>query len=535
MSNPPRRSRRRRTGSTSRRYRPSELVQANSQPTVERETILAGLAVAVAVAAAALIALIWIMAVRSADDYRVLMREEIEKDVAAQAATLAGKVKLELLIVDQSLSILQALWLKDPEGFNLTDWHERVPALTAVADDIFIANRQRIIQQDILPQAVGQGIGAAYLKIPHGSLELFGPDGESLRDTRVVTPAANATIEARRYLMYVVRPLGTPPEYLLGASFRSGEVPRHLGDAALGYNGIVVMFDQRQGALQAIAGPPARRPRTGLARSEMYEAMKKGEGGAWVGPSSVDGVMRIHGWAKVPGRESVVAVGTAVSHALAPAEAIAAGVQTLAGMATGIVVVLGVVITWGIAALRANRRRTRQHERMRSDLAAAQTDLAANRLRAATAGTQLRALLDGITEAAAVFDADLKLSVWNDRFRAAAGLPDDLIQAGLPLDELLRRQCLAGLFGPQEDPEAEVARRTQALLLPEETAALTQRGPDGAPIPVLRQRMPDAGLVVILGGLTHWQPPPRPAEPPRPQPVAAPAPEAAGSATTVEW
>ena len=209
MSTPPRRNRRRRTGSTARRYRPSELVQVTGQPKVSRETILAG--IAMSIVAAALITLIWMMALRSADEYRAAVRERVEHGLSAQAATLAEKVKLELLVVDQSLTILQALWNDDPEGFKLSDWHKRVPALTAIADDVFIADDKRIIQQDILPQAVGQGIGGAYLTFPHGSLELFGAEGDRARDTRIVTPSSNASIEARLYLMYVVRPLGTPP------------------------------------------------------------------------------------------------------------------------------------------------------------------------------------------------------------------------------------------------------------------------------------------------------------------------------------
>jgi len=532
MSTPPRRSRRR-TGSTARRYRPSQLVQVNAQPRVSRETILVG--IAVSIVAAALLALIWMMAIRSASDHRALHREEVERNLTTQAATLADKVKLELQIVDQSLTILQALWNENPEGFKLADWNKRVPALTSVSDDVFIADERRIIQQDILPQAVGQGIGGAYLPFPHGSLELFGADGEKLRDTRIITPAAGSSIEARRYLIYIIRPLGDPPKFILGASYRSGEITRHFADAALGANGIVMLIDQRQGMLQSVAGPAARRPRTNLSRSDMYDAMRKGEAGIWTGASAADGTMRIHAWAKVPTRDSIVIVGTPVGSAMAPAETIAGATYAIAGMASGIVIAVGIIVTWGIASLRANRRRARTLERAQSDLAAAQSDVAANRLRAATATTQVRTLLDGITEAAAVFDAEMRLSVWNDRFRAISGLPEEAIEEGLPLDEILRRQCQAGMFGPQADPEAEIARRAALLMTADRTEALTQAGPEGTPLPVLGQRMPDTGLVVVIGGLSAWQPPPRPAAPPPPPPRAEPAPETAGTGTAVEW
>lgn len=534
MSKSARRSRRRRTGSTARRYQPSQLVPADAQPRVSRDTILIGLAVAVV--SIALITLIWMMATRAATEYRTLQREEVERGLTAQAATLAEKVKLELATVDQSLTILQAAWNKDPEGFRLADWHKQVPALTAIADDIFIADDRRVIQQDILPQAVGQGIGGAYLPFSHGSLEVFGPDGGRPRESRIITPSPSANIEARRYLMYVIRPLGDPPKLLIGASYRSGELTRHLADGLLGNNGFVALMDQRQGMLQAIAGPAARRPRNNLSRTDMFDAIKKGEAGTWTGTTPIDNVPRIHAWAKVPTRDSVVIVGTQANTAMQPGEALADATTSVAALATCVVLAVGGLVTWSIASIRSNRRRQRVLDRTKANLAAAQNDLAQNRLRAANAATQLRTLLDGVNEAAAIFDAEMRLLLWNDRFQVVSGLPDTTIQEGLPLDEMLRQQCHAGLFGPQPDAEAEIARRAQLLMVPDTTMpGLTQTGPRGAPIPILSRRMPDNGLVVILGGLTDWQPPPRPAQPQPAAPAAAPAPEPAATDATVEW
>jgi PAS domain-containing protein len=537
MSTPPRRTTRRRVGSTARRYRPSDLAQVSTQPKVSREAILT--AIAVSIVGAALIALIWLMAQRSAAEYRVLMRHEVENGLSAQAATLAEKVKLELQVVDQTLTIIQALWNENPGSFRLADWHNRVPALTSVSDDIFIADDKRIIQQDILPQAVGQGIGGAYLPFPHGSLEVFDADGERTREGRIVTPTSNATVEARRYLVYVVRPLGSPARAIVGASFRSGEITRHFADATLGTNGIVLLIDQKQGLLQAVAGPASRRPRVNLTGTDMLDVMSKASSGTWSGPTGVDNTPRIHAWAKVPGRDSIVVVGTPIAQAMAPAEAIATGTFSVAAMASGVVAAAGMIVAWGLATLRGNRRRQRNMERAQADLSSAQADMAASRLLAATATTQLRALLDGVTEAAAVFDADMRLATWNDRFIAASGLPEDSVKEGLPLDEMLRRQHQAGLFMPQAaadaDPEAEIARRTQSLLASEDAEPLTQLGPGGTPIPVLSKRMPDTGLVLILGGLAEWQAPPRRAEP-APQPAQAqPAAETAGAANVVEW
>ncbi|MGE0415222.1 MAG: PAS-domain containing protein [Acetobacteraceae bacterium] len=507
MSSRPRRHRHRRVGSTARRYKPSELVPIDPRRQISREAIL--VAIAVGLVAAALIALIWILANRSIDESRTMIREQVEQSLAAQAATLSEEVRLELNVIDQTLAVLQAAWTKDPEGFKLSDWHKSLPALTSVADDIFIADQNRIIQQDILPQAVGQGIGAAYLNFPHGSLELFDPDGGKSRETRIIPSPTNASIEARRFLVYIARPLGDPPKYILGASYRSGELTRHYAEAALGFNGVAAMIDTRRGGLQAIAGPSARRPRTDVSHTEMFEAIKKGERGVWTGPTGMDGAERIHGYHIVPGRDLVVLVGMLRSQAMAPAEALASATRSVAVVASGLVVIIAGVVIWALARRRERRRQARTFQRAQTDLQTAQSDLAAARSRGTVAAAQVRALLDGTTDAAATFDADLKLSNWNERFALTSGIEATALREGLPLDEVLRLQARAGMFGGGEDPEAEVARRMQVLLGGATEAPLTQMGPAGTPIVVSAQRMPDSGLVLFLGGLSEWQAPPR--------------------------
>lgn len=537
MTSRPRRHRTRRVGSTARRYMPSEFVPIDQRRRMSREAIL--VAVAVALVAATLITLIWILTNRSVDENRAVIREQVEQSLAAQAATLAEKVQMELNVIDQTLAVLQAAWDKDPEGFRLAEWHRTLPALTAVADDIFIADQSRIIQQDILPQAVGQGIGAAYLNFPHGSLELFDANGGKSRETRMIPSSTNTTVEARRFLVYIVRPLGSPPTYLLGASYRSGELTRHYADAGLAFNGVAAMIDTRRGGLQAIAGPSARRPRTDVSRTEMFEAMRKAERGVWTGPTGMDGAERIHGYHIVPGRDLLVLVGMLRAQAMAPAETLAAATHAVAWVASGLVVIIGGLVIWGLARRREARRKERNFQRAQTDLQAAQSDLAATRARATVAAAQVRALLDGTTDAVATFDADLKLTNWNERFALISGLDPRSLRDGLPLDEILRLQCRAGRFGPQPDPEAEVARRMQVLLSDTPEGRLTQASPQGTPIAVLAQRMPDAGLVLFLGGLSEWQAPPRVAPEAEPRvvetAVEAPPAAASGAVPRVEW
>lgn len=515
-----RRSSRRRTGSTARRYKPSELVPASGTRRTTREAIFAS--IAVSIVCAALIALIWVMTDRSIEEHRAVLRSQVEQAMQAQAGSLAENARLELATIDQTLAILAAAWTKDPEGFRLSDFQKDMPALTRVSDDIFLADNRNIIQQDILPQAVGQGVGSAYLPIPQGSLEQFDQDGNP-RDGKMITPTTAPPIDGRRSLIYLARPLGEPPRFVLGASWRSAELPRHYALADLGFNGMAALIETGRGFVVGIAGPAARRPRMDASKSEMFEAMRKPERGTWIGPSSVDGVIRIHGFQKVPRRDLLVVVATPYADAMGPAEDLVTATRSVAVIASGIVVIVGGIVLWGLAKRREIRRRKREFERAVTDLEAARIDLALARGRGGLSAARLRGLLDGTTDAVAVFDPDLKLAAWNHRFEIVSGLPAKDLREGLPLDEMLRIQCQTGIFGPQPDDEAEVARRVIALTTTDDPLDLTQAGPEGTPLPVRRLRLPESGLLMLLGGLQNWSPPaPVIAHQPPPEPVAAP-------------
>ena len=86
MSKSPRRDPRRRTGSSSRRYTPSDLVRMERRSEISKEGIVAG--IAVSIVAAMMIALIWVAAERSIDETRQVVREQAEQHLAAEAAVL---------------------------------------------------------------------------------------------------------------------------------------------------------------------------------------------------------------------------------------------------------------------------------------------------------------------------------------------------------------------------------------------------------------------------------------------------------------
>ena len=490
---------RRRYGSSSRRYKSSRLVQVDGQrKRFGMQEVLAGLGVTTV--AILLIALIWMLTSRSIEEQRAEIRDRVEQSVTALAAALSEEVRHELLLVDQSLTILQATWAAAPETFNLIELHKQMPALTSVADDIFIADDKRIIRQDIIPAAVNQGIGAAYVNFPHGSLETLRQDGSREREGRTVVVATGAPVEARQYLMYVVRPLSQPANWIIGASFRTAELTKLYASANLGYNSVVAMIDLKRGAVQAIAGTAARRPKVDVSHSPMFAAITaKNDAGLWFGPTGMDGVERIMAFRRVPGRDMVVVVGTMTTTAMAPAESLAATARGVALSASGVVVMIACLVLWAVLNVRSVRRRARELLKSQSNTASLQNEVAVLSGVSQLLSAQVRAIMEGTGNAVAVFDPELRLTVWNPVFAATCGLMPDALVPHLPLDEILRQQARAGLFGPLPDLEAEVSNRLIALRTDSLHHPQTMTTPDGTTLLVHGQPLPDGGLVVMAG------------------------------------
>ena len=495
---------RRRTGSSSRRYKPSELVIQQPRRHHRRVgTAEIAASIGVSLVAVALIVLIWVVSIRNINEQAADVRDRVEHMVTAQAVTLAEEIHQELAGVDQSLSILQEAWNQDQEHFDLLDWQKRVPALTKVANDIFIADEKHVVRQDILPQAIGQGIGGPYLNFPHGTLEFLAKEGQLTRNGQLIIAGSGGVVENRRYLMYVVRPLLRPTHWLIGASYRTEELVKLYGSVAIGINGVVALMDSQHGTLQAIAGPGARRPRIDLAKSDMLAAFQAKASGAWTGATAMDAVRRIHGYAKVPGRDMIVTVGITETEAMAPAETIGIGAWWAAFGGSVVVTAIAGLILWEIFNLRANRRQQRNFTRMRSDLESLQNEVAAIRARWVTASGQVATLLRVSTEGLALFDSELRLDAWNQRFAAEAGVPAEALQVGLPIDELFRQQARAGSIGSpdSEDNEAiekEIAYRVAILRTEPAGATLPQLSPDGRRIAIGVNVVPDGGGLVLV-------------------------------------
>jgi PAS domain-containing protein len=422
--------------------------------------------------------------------------------LTGQAATITETVGHELLMIDQSLIVLQAAWKADSETFDLTKWQASMPALTAVTDDLFIADERHIIRQDILPKAVGQGIGGAYVTFPHGSLEQFQSDGTKPKDSLVLRGDSGQPIDGRQFLMYIIRPLDHPQGWLIGASFRSRELTKLFAQAALGYNSVVALTDTKRGIIQSVVGPAARRPKTDISQSPLLAAMTRSPSGLWLGTNAIDGVERMHAFHNVADRDMSVLVAANWSEVMAVTDSFAAGARTLAFVGSGLVVLIAGLVFRELYTISGNRRRKRVFERNRSELERLRAEDGVLAAKAQLNAARLKGVLDSTADGIALFDSNLRLVQWNHPFHRGIGV-DPAVD--MPLDSLLRLQAVDGLFGAVPDVEAEIARRL-GVLCSGETTGVAQPGPRDETLILRGLPITEGGFMLLLNGLRSWEP-----------------------------
>jgi PAS domain-containing protein len=455
--------------------------------------------IGVAVVAAALIILVWINASRSIASESSEIRARIEATVSGQAVVLADEVRHEMLGVEQGLLILKQAFQADPSHFNIQAWRDQVPALTNVTDDVFIADAQSVIQQDINPLSVGLGIGAHIAGVPGPVTPKTDSDGgdSASGGAMLIGPTVDRP-QVRQHLAFLTIRLDRPGDWLVGAVYRTNLLTRLYSEASLGVAGMTALINTRLGQVQTIVGPGAANPDYDIANSTMYAEMQSRRGGTWIGPSAPDGVRRIHAFESVPGRELAVVVAVNESDAMHPATIWADDVRSLAWVATLVILAAAALTLRAVWTLRSFRRQSEALDRERTIVAITRSDLAETRARLDARTAQLLSVVGDIDEGVAVIDPNRRVTDWNQRFAVLFGMSPELVRPGVALDEILREQASAGSFGPLEDVEAEVARRVAQLRAAAGTEAIHYAGPAGSMLVVHAAAVTDGSVVMVV-------------------------------------
>jgi class 3 adenylate cyclase/PAS domain-containing protein len=114
---------------------------------------------------------------------------------------------------------------------------------------------------------------------------------------------------------------------------------------------------------------------------------------------------------------------------------------------------------------------------------------------------QLHVALDNMPGALVYTDADLKIVLCNDRFKAMYIVPQELLQPGCPYADFLRYLAQNGYYG-EGDVGSLVAKRIQSLRDPS-GMSFEDHTPDGRWYRILRRRVAGGGAVTVMTDITE--------------------------------
>jgi len=114
---------------------------------------------------------------------------------------------------------------------------------------------------------------------------------------------------------------------------------------------------------------------------------------------------------------------------------------------------------------------------------------------------QLREILENMSAGIAVFDRELRLAAWNDKYIKLNSYPESLIGAGRPYADIIKYNIARGDHGPG-DPEKQLRERIDRV----QQLAVRQfeiRRPDGTWVDIVRSRMPNGTLIQTYTDVTE--------------------------------
>lgn len=115
----------------------------------------------------------------------------------------------------------------------------------------------------------------------------------------------------------------------------------------------------------------------------------------------------------------------------------------------------------------------------------------------------LQGAIEHIGQGISVVDRELKLVAWNRRYIELFRYPPGLIQAGRPIEEIIRYNAQQGLCGPG-DIEDQVARRVAFMKKGSAHISARER-PDGRVIEMQGNPMPAGGFVMTFTDITPFR------------------------------
>ena len=451
-----------------------------------------GAAGAIALAAAALIGVIWYGTASSLRTNRAEVLAWAGAELSSEALLFADRLDERLMAVDQTLRILENEWEASPETFDLSAWRQRVVVLSDPGLQILITDASGIVRAATSADLIGADVAGrrfferwAAARADNGQMYV----GQAMPD-----PVGSG------WSLTLSRRLDLPDGTFAGVIAVSYDVARltqyfsqtgYFNQPGLGRRGMFALVRGTDGGVQAAMGGGLH-PGDLITDSAMWRGLRDAPSGRWTG-NSADGAARVHVLKHLRTHDLDVVLAMGVREALAPVGPWTRDALLLAGLATLLVLALagGLVVN-----VRAARRRVAELGRDGAVLAAAKADADAKSRR-------LEATLASMSDGVMMMDAELRMVEWNASFRDLLGLPPSVLWRGVPMSVMLRAQAEAGEFGRIADVDAEVERRMQPVRRLTGSLTYERTRPDGRIVQVRRRRLPDGGVISHFADVTE--------------------------------
>ncbi|HEX5326392.1 MAG TPA: PAS-domain containing protein, partial [Acetobacteraceae bacterium] len=389
-------------------------------------------------AAGVIIALAWFGAHATMVAQRAAAQARAEMDVQSKARLVAEQLRRDLLVVDQTLYIMELEWQRNPTGFDFESWRRRVLALTAMSLQIFIADQHGIVRWSSRPEILGDDVSQRDYFRAKSALPVD--------DEQMFIGSLTRGLLTRRWQVNLARRLDHPDRSFAGeivASYDPAAFQRFQHDAALAPHGLLVITAP-DGTIDGVGDLALAGTARSLAGTPVFAAMRRSAQGRWIGPSPLDGMDRILAFATVPDRGLQVLVGIDRARAMRAPANWDRQVMLFTGLFTALILLMAAVLIWADHAIRGRHAAA---IRDRVVLARANVQLEAAEGRERVKAAQLAATLAGMSDGIMMVDAQLRLLAWNEHFPEFTGVPADILRPGLPMEDMLRAQARANEFG----------------------------------------------------------------------------------------
>lgn len=440
-----------------------------------------------------------LIALTCVSTYRSVLIKRAETEVRVnallteQARALSEEINRQFLSVDETLRIMARSWERDPARFNLEQQRADATVLSGLSRDMILVDENGIVRQSSVPEAIGQNVSAR-------DFVVYARRHDTPANAIFIGGATIDPIMRQWHLNFAIW-LHHPDGSFAGAiaaDFRISALLDVFHQAFVGTSGLVELIGLNDGRIRANLSAADADPNTDIAKTPMVAFMKGRPSGLWTGPSATDAVHRFHAFRRLPDRELTFIVAMERDEAMQPATEW----QWESARYAGSIVIL--LLTMGGLLLRGTELARARGEAQAADhamLAATNAQLQVAKAEADAKAEQLEAALGGMTDGIYMMDAQFCLVEWNARFPDLAGIPPELPRVGLPMEEILRAQANAGLFG-DVDSETEVARR-MAIFRTLQFGTTERTRPDGRTIELRRRALPDGGFVTLYSDITE--------------------------------